>query len=230
MKLLLLSLVAMAMSPSPTKAKGSSLAAGPLRISQAGYNLIVYSETGGAGYYNRALKHLTWPGGASGITGGCGADFGYTTKAQIAIDWAHLGPERVKAIQSVAGLKGQAAKAQLYRVRSVIITWEEAMQVYQQATMPRFGKMTDQAFPRLTTLHPDCQASILSIVFNRGASMSGGSRLEMRKSRDAIAGGNPGPVPRYILDMRRLWVGKGLDGLLTRRKSEAVLFQRGLGN
>jgi hypothetical protein len=28
--------------------------------------------------------------------------------------------------------------------------------------------------------------------------------------------------------MKRIWVGKGLDGLLTRREREAALFERGL--
>ena len=232
MKALLVALVAIVASASmavPKKKEAAgTIAAGPLRISQEGYNLIVYSETGGAGYYNRALKHVTWPGGASGCTWGCGYDGGYNTKAQIASDWAHLGPERVKALQSVAGLKGSAARAALPRVKAVSVSWEEAMVVYQQKTMPRFGKLTGDAFPRLTELSGDCQATWLSIVFNRGSSLSGGSRLEMRQSRDAIASGKPQPVPGYILDMRRLWVNKGLPGLLTRRKAEAALFQKGL--
>jgi hypothetical protein len=228
--LLTILLLAMSSAPAVVKPTAETIAAGPLRISREGQGLIIYSETGGVGYYNRALKNVTWPGGASGCTWGIGYDGGYNTKAQIAEDWAHLGPERVRALQSVAGLKGQAARSALPQVRPIVVTWDEAMQVYQKSTMPRFGKMTDQAFPKLTTLSPDCQAAMLSIVFNRGAAMGGGSRLEMRQSRDAIAAGKPSPVPRYILDMRRLWIGKGLDGLLTRRQKEAALFQRGLTN
>ncbi len=202
--------------------------AGPLKISKESYDLIVYSETGGAGYYNRALKNLTWPGGASGVTGGIGYDFGYNSKEQIASDWAHLDSKRVAAFQSVAGLKGQAAKAALPRVRAIIITWDEAMVVYQKKTMPRFGKMASTAFPKLVALHPHCQGVILSECFNRGTAMEGPSRLEMRQQRDAIAAGKPNPVPQYILNSRRLWMGKGLDGLLKRRVSEAALFQKGL--
>jgi GH24 family phage-related lysozyme (muramidase) len=35
-------------------------------------------------------------------------------------------------------------------------------------------------------------------------------------------------VPPEIRSMKRLWVGKGLNGLLTRRDAEAALFQRGV--
>lgn len=220
--------LAMSAVPATTATKGDGYGAGPLKISKESYELIVYSETGGMGYYNRALKNLTWPGGASGVTGGIGYDFGYNSREQIAADWSHLDAKRITAFQSVAGLKGQAAKAALSRVRSIIITWDEAMVVYQKKTMPRFGKMTSDAFPKLTSLHPHCQGTMLSQVFNRGAAMAGNSRLEMRQQRDAIAAGKPKPVPQYILNSRRLWVGKGLDGLLKRRASEATLFQKGL--
>jgi hypothetical protein len=35
-------------------------------------------------------------------------------------------------------------------------------------------------------------------------------------------------VPQYIRDMKRLWVGKGLNGLLLRREEEACLVELGL--
>lgn len=94
--------------------------------------------------------------------------------------------------------------------------------------MPRFGHETEKAFPGAVDLHPHSQGALLSLVFNRGGSMKGDSRKEMRAIRDAIKNGEPGKVPQLIRDMKRLWVGKGLDGLLRRRDEEADLFDVGM--
>ncbi len=218
----------LAMAALPVTAVKTGLTAGALNISQEAYNLIVNDECGGEGYYNRRYIRPQWPGGASGVTVGIGYDCGYNTKAQIAADWAHLGTERVAALQSVAGLKGQTAKSALGRTRHVVISWQEAKATFDKKTVSRFGDMTATAFKGITAAPDHCEGVMLSIVFNRGALMTGSTRLEMRQCRDAIAAGRLHEVPGYIRSMRRLWVGKGLDGLLKRRLAEAALFERGL--
>lgn len=40
--------------------------------------------------------------------------------------------------------------------------------------------------------------------------------------------GNLADIPVQIRSMKRLWVGKGLDGLIKRREGEAKLFEEGL--
>lgn len=202
--------------------------AGPLRISQDAWDLIVYYEAGGRSYYNTRLTRPTWPGGASGVTVGIGSDLRFLTRAGVAREWGHLGTSRVASLQTVVGLGNTTARNALGRVRHVTISWEEAMYQFETFTLPKYGAMAGRAFPKVTELHPHCQGVVLSLVFNRGASMNGPTRLEMRQSRDAIAGGRPQPVPGYIINMCRLWVGRGLDGLLKRRRAEAPLFQRGL--
>jgi hypothetical protein len=49
----------------------------------------------------------------------------------------------------------------------------------------------------------------------------------MRDIRDSL---KPAPhkIPGHIRSMKRLWIGKGLDGLLLRREAEAKLFEKGL--
>ena len=216
------------MTALPTVVKLTGIAAGPLTISQEAYNLIVNEECGGEGYYNRHAIHPEWPGGASGVTVGVGYDCGYNTKAQIASDWAHLGNERIAALQSTAGIKGGSAKIALNRVRHVTISWEEAKITFDKKTVSRFGGMTAAAFPKITDTPDDCEGVMLSIVFNRGSSLAGDSRLEMRQIRDAITNHRWDDGPQYILNMRRLWYGKHLDGLLSRRVKEAALWRRGL--
>jgi len=68
----------------------------------------------------------------------------------------------------------------------------------------------------------------VSLVFNRGSSLSGERRKEMRFIREDILAGNLSEVPQHFRDMKRIWATSGLDGLLIRRDEEANLFQLGL--
>lgn len=58
--------------------------------------------------------------------------------------------------------------------------------------------------------------------------MSGASRIEMRAIRGHVAAGRVSAIPREIRGMKRLWLGKGLPGLLRRRDAEASLIERSL--
>jgi GH24 family phage-related lysozyme (muramidase) len=50
----------------------------------------------------------------------------------------------------------------------------------------------------------------------------------MRAVRDAVAAGDLQEIATQIRAMKRLWVGKGVDGLLKRRDAEARLVETGL--
>lgn len=201
---------------------------GPLTISQEAKDLIIHYETGGKTYYEKYLSPITWPGGKSGATGGIGYDFGYNTKAQIQKDWEFLGPKRLALLQTTAGLKGQAGKEAAKRIKPFVsITWNEATRVFEGNTLPRFSKLTGDTFPGLQKAHPHVQGAVLSVVFNRGASLSGPTRKEMADIRVHAAKKQFGKIPDDILNMRRHWYGKGLDGLIKRRVAEANLAKKG---
>jgi GH24 family phage-related lysozyme (muramidase) len=53
--------------------------------------------------------------------------------------------------------------------------------------------------------------------------MDGDRRTEMRAIRDAVAQGDLAEIANQLRVMKRLWIGKGLDGLLKRRDAEADL-------
>jgi hypothetical protein len=199
---------------------------GPLNFSKEGYDLIVYFETGGRVYYEKNLKKISWPGGASGATGGIGYDFGYNTRQQIAEDWGFLGPKTVALLQSAAGQKGSAGKLAAQRLKLVSISWESAEKVFQKSSMPRFANYTYKTFPKIDETHPHVQSSITSIVFNRGPSLRGSGRVEMRNIKQDILNSDIKSIPREIRSMKRLWVGKGLNGLLVRREAEAKLIEK----
>ena len=202
--------------------------AGPLQISPESRDLIVEFETGGKSYYNARLQRPSWPGGASGVTVGIGYDIGYNTRTAVLSDWAALPESHRQALASAAGVKGTAAKSRAAALRWITVPWSTAETLFVSNTMPRFGTMTASAFPGITRTHAHTQGAMLSIVFNRGASMTGSKRTEMRAIRSHIAAGNIRPVPGEIRAMKRLWRNTGLPGLLRRRDAEAALVERSL--
>lgn len=174
---------------------------------------------------------VSWPGGESGLTIGVGYDLGYSSPAQIAEDWAALPSGVVIRLQSYAGRTGKAAQTLLYATRDMVIPEPIGRAVFERIDIPRWSQRTADAFD-CAGLSPDSFGALVSLCFNRGTAMADttptDNRLEMRRIRDALAAGNPHDVPDLIRSMKRLWIGKGLDGLLARRDAEAALFQAGL--
>jgi hypothetical protein len=213
----------------PAPAKVDTVRGLPIEVSTAARDLIIHYEVGGEAYYRKYLQRPTYPGGASGVTVGFGYDCGYNSAAQIRKDWGgRLGKAEVEALASTAGLKGTRAANEIGRVKWLVsVPWETARAVFEQSTMPRFAALTKSAFPDIASAHPHGQGAILSLSFNRGTSMSGDSRREMREIRDNLRPA-PAKIPASIRSMKRLWIGKGLDGLLLRREAEAKLFEKGL--
>ena len=199
-----------------------------LGLSERAYNLILkYEVGGGQAYYNKCLKKPCYPGGASGVTIGIGYDLGYNSMSQFQSDWGkYLSPEIFNRLSAHLTKKSAAAKAVIGSVRDIEIPWDIAEKVFQESTLPRFINETKRAFPGSENLHPDTFGALVSLVFNRGGSLTGSSRKEMANIAAAIKS-NRDNLYDYIADqistMKRLWVGKGLPGLLTRRNEEAAL-------
>jgi hypothetical protein len=194
-------------------------------LSQEGRDLIVNAETGGESYYNRFLIHPEWPGGYSGITAGIGYDLSCVSSAVFWIDWHNMAePDRERLVLTV-GLGGQRAKARLAEVRDIIVAWDLAEGVFNEVDIPRFWQLTRTAFPGFDNLRPNAQASLASIVFNRGSSMAGPGRVEMREIARLSPKKDYAGMAAQIRAMKRLWIGKGQDGLLLRREAEAKLME-----
>jgi GH24 family phage-related lysozyme (muramidase) len=62
-------------------------------------------------------------------------------------------------------------------------------------------------------------------VFNRGSSLNGESRKEMKAIVELVAKKNYHGIAEEIEKSKRLWEGKGLDGLVIRREAEADLIR-----
>ncbi len=220
-------ILAMAVRPSLGSSASTDLKAGPLTISKASKDIIIYYEVGGASYYASQLERPTVPPGASGITIGVGYDLGYNPASQIQNDWGGKIPQaQVDRLKGVAGLTQSRAKAALSRVRDIRIPWAVALDVYDAKTVPRFANLAASAYPGILNMNPDIQGIILSTSFNRGTSLTGDRRRELRWTRDDISAGKYEKLSSYQLQMRRLW--PAIRGLQRRYTAHAGLIEQSL--
>lgn len=171
-----------------------------------------------------------WPGGASGITIGIGYDLGYVTVDQFESDWdEHLKNGDRDQLAATVGLRGIRAKNQAPKLSDIRIRRPDAVEVFEEKTIPLCELRTAQAFPGLDKLPPDAQGALVSLVYNRGTSMVDDPpedrRREMRAIRDAVAKQDLQEIANQLRAMKRLWVGKNMDGLLKRRDAEADLVE-----
>jgi hypothetical protein len=195
-----------------------------MNLSQRGIEAIIDWETSGERYYKR---NPIWPKESSGITIGVGWDLGHTPATETARAWTpHLDAATVAALVGVSGHKGEAAKARLPHVRHLVVPWGAALTVFDNVTLPTWYLRTLRIYPQLVDLPGDCAAALVSLVFNRGPSLTGDRRREMLRIQELLRVGEPQHIPKQIRAMKRLWTESG--GLRRRRDEEAQLFESGL--
>jgi GH24 family phage-related lysozyme (muramidase) len=172
-----------------------------------------------------------WPGGESGITIGIGYDLGFSTEEQFEADWSpFLSSDEIERLKDVIGLSGDAAARRAGEFRDIKIERADAEQIFKDRTLPLYSQRTENAFPGIEKLPAAAQGALVSLVFNRGPGMNGDRRREMRAVRDAVGAGDLQEIANQIRAMKRLWEGKGLDGLLKRRDAEADLVESAIDN
>jgi hypothetical protein len=172
-----------------------------------------------------------WSGGASGVTYGHGYDLGYNSEEQIKRDWAaHVNGNVLAFMVSCSNVKGETAKKRINTQTKILrITLNAAREVFENRTLPRFIKLAQETYPGFDELNEDTRGAIVSLVFNRGSSFgvdgqpSWESRREMRELAPLILAKNYVGIATTIKSMERLWINKGLDGLIARRHNEAAL-------
>lgn len=198
-----------------------------IRVSRQSMDMLIGFEVSSEAQYNRNYQRPIWPGGESGITVGIGYDLGFNGRNTIAAAWGDfVSPPTLSVLQSVAGLTGAAAKNALPGAQSVVIDYNTALSVFYQTTLPIYARRTKSIYPGMEKLPPDAQGALLSLVYNRGESLSGPSRTEMKNIADLIAEQDLQGIARQIRNMKRLWKNKNLPGLLARRDQEANLVEQ----
>jgi GH24 family phage-related lysozyme (muramidase) len=209
--------------------------AATLPVSEDGFDLITHYEVGGQSYYNKRLMRPTVPAPRttrSGVTVGMGYDCGWNTKSQIRESCEGiLDEDEIRALQSVSGLKGMSAYYALGSVKyRVDVTWDQAEEIFRRDSVPRFSRLTENAFKLdLYPQHPHVNGALLSLVFNRGSSINyGNRRKEMAWIRHNISIGRADRIPSNLRSMKVHWSYSKLRGLHLRRDAEAGLAQKGI--
>lgn len=206
----------------------NSLAAPCPQLPTEGVTFIAREEAGGRDYFETHTAFPHWPGEFSGITIGIGYDLRFSGNT-FERDWSDkLGQRELLALRDHLGVPGSAdAASELAWIR---IPWSTAWQVFVSHTLPLQIETTARTYDTLDRLPGLCRSVLVSLVFNRGPSVSDdpGSdrRAEMRRIRDLLAVGRTAEVADQILAMRRLWPNS--RGLRERREREAELWREGL--
>jgi Trypsin-like peptidase domain len=198
-------------------------------ISAEARDMVIGFEVGSRQLYEKKYTDPEWPKGSSGVTIGIGYDVGYQTADEVRKHWGGLiGAGEIQRLVRAVGVKGPNAGAIISDFRGIRVPWDAAIAAYQRSTMPKYGRLVLKAFPNAMDLHAHSFGALFSLAFNRGTSMDGERRSEMRNIQDFMRERRFESVPGEIKHMRRLWDGQGLAGLRKRRDTEALLFERGL--
>ncbi len=202
-----------------------SLPAGTsLIISNISLNKIIEFEISSPAAYNSKYKNPIWPAVESGITIGIGYDLGYVGVTEFRNTWKNFIPDAdVQTLSKVVGLKGNAAKNKLAQVKHVVVPYDAARSVFYQFTLSKYAKLVRNIYPKAHLLPPDAQGALLSLVFNRGSSLDGDRRKEMKNIQKYIDPQNLSKIAAEIRAMKRLW--PNVNGLLRRREDEALLVE-----
>ena len=193
-------------------------------ISRKSVDLIIQQEIGGRAVYEKKYNKPTWAGGQSGCTIGIGYDIGYCTEKTLFTDWKDLNLNYLNALKRFCGIKGEVVKTMMKgEILNVRIPYNIAYDVFVKVSIPRYFNMTKLIYPQLETLNEDTQGALVSMVYNRGMKLEGDSRVEMKAIVDLVAKQDYHGIAEEIEKSKRLWEGKGLDGLVLRREAEADL-------
>lgn len=194
-------------------------------VSPAAVALIVRWEVSGESNYIRKLQRPVWPGGVSGITWGIGYDGGHQTARDIRSAWAaHAEVER---LAGTAGIVGDRARSALPVYRDILTPFPLAYNVFADTSLPAYRTSTRAAFrvASFDTLPADAQGALVSLIYNRGASMTGSRNAEKRDIRDVcLPTADVRCIATKLRAMCRLWAGTpNGQGLCNRRQDEARL-------
>lgn len=188
-------------------------------------DLIVGFEIGSPALYTKRFTRPVWPGAASGATVGVGYDLGYHAATVIAIDWQRHAQHR--RMQTAAGITGKPAQAKARELADVVVEYPIARQVFDETSLVEYCRLARRAFggDRFDAMPAKARGAIVSVVFNRGSSMTGPTRIEMRAIRDeCVPAGDAACVARQLRAMKRLWKNSAIEaGMNRRRDAEAHL-------
>lgn len=209
------------------------------QLATNGIAFIAREETGGLDYYNNFTRWPHYPGLSSGITIGVGFDLRYNSERDLRSFWgAHLPKNTINELVKDIGKPETEERASQLKKIGIEVPFKAAWAVFIERTLPHFYAETENIYPSLSRLPELCRSALVSIVYNRGNSLKGQRRREMRAIRDILVQADAPEIHKLkqkmilidvedeIISMQRLWsFGSGLH---KRRQAEANLWRNGL--
>lgn len=190
-------------------------------------DLIVSFEIGSPELYERRYKAPIWPGAHSGPTVGVGYDLGTRHADIIIVDWeSHPHAARMA---TAAGLTGPMSRGWVRNAADISVEYGLARQVFDQTSLIEHYRIARRVFGPAFDLAPgNVRGALASLTFNRGGSMRGEGRREMRAIRDTcLPAGNWDCVAAELRSMKRIWKGSDIEGGMNRRReAEAKLAEQ----
>lgn len=205
------------------------------QLSQVALDLVTDAEvsassTEGHKYYDKHYQTATFPGEGSGATWAIGVDGSQNTAQWTITSWTpYFDDTIVKRLADCTGHTSvSAAKEDVKNLQDIIIVWNTALNEFNTQEVPNYYQTALRVFPGLDNLSINAQSSVLSVTYNRGFSMIGASRVDMRNLRTAVANGDYKAMSAAILHMNvtmaSSWKSEGIyAGMVVRRKAEATL-------
>jgi len=194
-------------------------------IGAGAFSLIAYSEGGGRAFYERECARGCIPSPQSGITIGLGFDCGYESPDNLRRYWEKkLKPSVIDVLAKSHGKYGESATKYLLRA-PFFISYETACIVLAQQMedmVPEVIQWITGGKSDMPNITNEQFGVILSLLYNRGFSVVGDRRKEMRQIQSDLRAGKTKDVGKHLRSMKRLW--DGLGGLLRRRDAEARLW------
>lgn len=190
-------------------------------FSAAAAKMIARWEITSQSYYNKRLKSLIWPRGASGLTWCIGYDGGHQNRVVILDDWrAH---DFRDELATTAGIRGNSAKVLVPKYQHITTEYPYCIEVFKERTLVSYDRTARRAFPGYDDLRLMAKVSVLDLVYNRGTCMTGDRCKEMRKLRDeCIPNQDYACMAAQYRSMKRIWKGTPNEpGLSARREAEA---------
>lgn len=191
--------------------------------------LVIEQEVSSQSAYNRLYARPTdGGGGQSGVTTGIGYDYSVVSRSRALSDWADLRAIYNQRLSETCGLSGPAARAVLPKLQDILVPWSIALAEFKTVDVPRYWAECQNAFAGFDDLRPNAQGAVFSVVYNRGSSTVGPSRVDIRSLRTAIVQKDydamADAVRHMLVTMRAAWQSAGIyEGMKARRNAEADL-------
>ena len=204
---------------------GAAAAADAPPVDPRAVQLIVRHEIGSEQVYSRRYERPVWPGAASGVTVGVGYDLGHRPASSIVLDWsAH--PQHPRMAKA-SGVIGPPARHLAASMADVVVKFAQARAVFERTSLIEHYRIARRVFgaKHFDQSPAAVQGALVDLVFNRGGSMTGPGRVEMRAIRDdCLPRRDRQCVADQLRAMVRLWKGSSIErGMQRRRFEEAEL-------